>query len=224
MNRNRPSEEDIKALGERLFGDRLRVKGLSKGEIGRFAKELTGSRRIVRQYVLDVRITARPQFVKLIAELSATTLRLKLDKELALWYCLRSVIPAGSGTLVLDHAIRALTGSFAYSQRTVYRTLQAGTGKFWDIEYDLRFSRSVIRIYGVARVAEHLGTYHLSWPVRIVAAKFRGLKNRRAQLYASFLSLKATGQSLSLGTVSRLPQELSGGNSGDMTKWLELGK
>ncbi|MBA7638763.1 hypothetical protein ES703_46419 [subsurface metagenome] len=144
----------------------------------------------------DYQAAGRPFFVRLIPELSAAALKAGLDKELALWYCLRGINSSGSsnpgqqwssGRLVLNDAVAALVRQFGYTQSTAYRLLQAGSGKLWAI-YQIPWlpGLSQIKIYGLYQVAEYLSTSYLSCPVEVKARDFRGLKNRRAWLYASF--------------------------------------
>lgn len=188
MIMTRASREHLKALGKRLFGP---LEEVSEADIPSFikdfVKELKENHPIIGHYVVDVRITVHPHFIKLIPELGVAALKAKVDKELALWFELRSINSWGSGNLDLKDAIVALTFSFNYSKRTVYRILKAGKGKFWDIYQSPRLEgRSVIKMYGVFRVAQHLKSYHLGRPVEIPTTQFKGLQNRRACLYASF--------------------------------------
>ena len=124
--------------------------------------------------------------LKLIPEISAAALRAKVDKEVALWYCLRCLNVTGSGRLLYNDAIVALVSVFGYSQRGVYRLLKAGKGKLWDIETPSpRAGLTTIKIWGLYRVCDRLTVSHLSRPVKIKARDFTGLQARRAQVYAS---------------------------------------
>ncbi len=140
-----------------------------------------------------------PPDIKLYSELSTAALKVKLDKELALFYELRAINSSGSsdpgqqrssGWLSLKVAVAALVEHFGYSQSTAYRILKAGDGKFWDIKGaplsgEFR-GRPTIEIHGLCRVALYLNTPFLSRPIRVKAADFRGRKAKRAWLYASF--------------------------------------
>lgn len=124
--------------------------------------------------------------LKLIPEISAVALKAKIDKEVALWYCLRCINVTGSGRLLHNDAIATLVSVFGYSQRTVYRLLKDGKGKLWDIETPSpRAGLTTIKIWGLYRVCDYLTVFHLSRPVEIKARDFTGLRTRRAQLYAS---------------------------------------
>ena len=105
---------------------------------------------------------------------------------MALWYCLRCLNVTGSGRLLHNDAVADLVSVFGYSQRTVYRFLKAGKGKLWDIETPSpQAGLTIIKIWGLYRVCDHLAIIHLSRPVEIKARDFTGLQARRAQLYAS---------------------------------------
>ena len=69
-----------------------------------------------------------PRTIRLIPNLSIAALRRGLDKELAMWYCLRTINHWGSGYLDLEYAVKALTDSFRYSRSTAYRILTASIG------------------------------------------------------------------------------------------------
>lgn len=123
-------------------------------------------------------------FVKLIPELSAAALKVKLDKELAVWYELRALNSWGSGRLALSDAVAALVSCFGYSRSTCYRILGSGDGKLWQIDDFL--CRPVIKIHGLCRVAEYFNIYHLSRPVEVRAQDFKGRRGKRSWLFASF--------------------------------------
>jgi hypothetical protein len=190
---NRNSEAQIKVLWERLFAkDDLPPpfnKGLSGVEIASFLEKMEENPPTIEQYVLEAKITYHPQFVRLVPELSPPAFKLKLDKQLALWYALRAINPWGSGNLVLSDAITALCHSFGYSQRNIYRLLGTGKGKFWDTrafeEPHTGASRTRIKIYSLLRICEHLGAYHVKGFVEVPASAFQGLKGKRSWLYAS---------------------------------------
>lgn len=188
MIMTRASREHLKALGKRLFGP---LEEVSEADIPSFikdfVKELKENYPIIGHYVVDVRITVHPHFIKLIPELGVAALKAKVDKELALWFELRSINPWGSGRLLLNDALAALVSSFGYSEKTAYRLLRAGDGKPWGIYQSPAVEgRSVIKIYSLYRVAAWLNTSSLSRPVEIRASDFKGRRAKRAWLYASF--------------------------------------
>lgn len=150
--------------------------------------------------------------VKLIPGLSIAALKAKRDKELALWYELRAINVTGCGSLVLNDAVAALVCSFGYSVPTAYRLLRAGHGQLWDIVspspatrakhsysdvptgslgkgqsyFSIKTPSSVIKIYGLFRVAEWFNISAVGRPVEVKASDFRGRGTKRAWLYASF--------------------------------------
>ncbi|GAI64587.1 unnamed protein product, partial [marine sediment metagenome] len=137
----------------------------------------------------DYQVTGGPSFIKLIPELSVAALKAGLDKELALWYELRAINVTGCGRLLLIDALAALVKHFDYSERTAYRLLQAGDGRFWGISQTPWMpSSSVVKIYSLKRVAERFSTsvFRLSRPVEVPAQSFKGRRAKRALLYASF--------------------------------------
>ena len=75
-----------------------------------------------------------PLTIKLIPELSCAALKVKLDKELALWYELRAINVTHMGKLPLKDAVAALVSNFDYTESTAYRLLKDGRGKLWDIK------------------------------------------------------------------------------------------
>jgi hypothetical protein len=79
-------------------------------------------------------VAGGPFSVRSYPGLSATALKADLDKDLALWYELRSINDNGSSRLLLNDALAALVKHFDYTQSTAYRLLQAGDGKLWDIK------------------------------------------------------------------------------------------
>ncbi|GAJ04848.1 unnamed protein product, partial [marine sediment metagenome] len=141
-------------------------------------------------------VAGRPLFVRLYPGLSVAALKAGLGKELALWYELRLLNSSGSsnpgqqwssGRLVLDDVVAALVEHFDYTQSTAYRLLKGGDGKLWDI-YQTPWlpGLSQVKIKGLEKVAEYLGTYP-GRPVEVRAADFKGSRgNKTAQLYASF--------------------------------------
>jgi hypothetical protein len=141
----------------------------------------------------DCQLLGRPFFVRLYPELSVAALRAGLDKELCLWYELRSINVNGSSRLLLNDALAALVEHFDYTQSTAYRLLKAGKGKFWDIRGSKLSGgfggRSVVKIEGLFQVAEWFNTSvpRLSRPVEVKVSDFKGSRaNKTAWLYASF--------------------------------------
>ncbi len=130
-----------------------------------------------------------PLAIKLYPGLSVAAIKTGPDKELALWYELRAINVTHMGKLLLGDALAALVKHFGYSRATVYRLLKAGKGKFWDIRGSKLSGgfggRTVIKLRGLEKVAEYLGTYP-GRPVEIRASDFRGRQAKTAQLYASF--------------------------------------
>jgi len=181
-------------LWERLFAKDARHspfnKGLSDVEIASFLEKMEENPPTIEQYVLEATITYHPQFVRLVPELSPPAFKLKLDKQLALWYALRAINPSGSGNLVLSDAITALCHSLDYSQRNIYRLLGNGKGKFWDTcafkEPHTGASCTRIKIYSLLRVCEHLGVYHVRVFVEVPVSAFQKLREKRSWLYASY--------------------------------------
>jgi hypothetical protein len=112
---------------------------------------------------------AAPSFfvIKLHPELSAAALRDKLDKELALWYELRSVNVIGCGKLVLKDVLPVLVSSFGYSPDTVYRILKAGEGRFWEVYQSPGLPGRWVRLRGLSPVAESFSIPYLSPPHKL---------------------------------------------------------
>ena len=93
--------------------------------------------------------------VRLIPKLSIVVLKAKLDKELALWYCLRAINHWGSGRLGLEDAIDTHVSLFDYSASMAYRTLTDDDGLFltkWPMK---NINRLQIEIYGIKRIARY---------------------------------------------------------------------
>ncbi len=95
--------------------------------------------------------------VRLVSKLSIAALKAKLDKELALWYCLRAINHWGSGRLDLEVAVGGLTSVFDYSRSTAYRILSTGDGIFGEERPLKNINRLQIEICGVKRVARYSG-------------------------------------------------------------------
>ena len=131
-----------------------------------------------------------PLTIKLIAELICAALKVKLHKELSLWHELRAINVTHTGEVLLEDAVAVLVKHFSYSEKTAYRLLKAGEGKFWEIKGSKLSGgfggRSVIKIYGLKKVAEYLGASQLSRPIEIKASDFRGHQAKTTQMYASF--------------------------------------
>ncbi|MBA7702274.1 hypothetical protein ES703_111034 [subsurface metagenome] len=128
------------------------------------------------------RPTPRPD-VTLYPELSVAALNAKKDKELCLWYELRSLNSSGSGRLDLDDVFDALVPAF-YSKSTLIRILEAGDKVFWDLP---KYGRSYLMLRGLESVSRYLDTTQISRPVIVPDGKWpRSRKGKRAWLYASF--------------------------------------
>jgi len=93
----------------------------------------------------------------LVSKPSIAALKAKLDKELALWYCLSAINHWGSGRLDLEDAVGGLTLVFDYSRSTAYRILSTGDGIFGEERPLKNVNRLQIEIYGVKRVARYSG-------------------------------------------------------------------
>lgn len=134
--------------------------------------------------------------VKFIPSFSASSLKMKKDKEYSLWLCLRALNYWGSGILSLDKAITGLCEIFNYGSRTAKRHLSQGDGSFWGIFNRVKvdkktgevFSRATIKIYGLKEVGIYLNTLPCYRPTTISASEFQSLKQRRAQIYASIFN------------------------------------
>lgn len=125
-----------------------------------------------------------PSKVRLVPTLSIAALRRGLDKELAIWYCLRAINCWGSGVLELELAMEALIQRFSYSRSTAYRHLSQGEGRFW-----VRVSQNsttVVKMQGLKMVCEYLDTCPSSRVVEVPATEFKTMRQRRSWLYASF--------------------------------------
>ena len=130
----------------------------------------------------------KPSSVRLVPQLCLAALRTKLDKELAIWYCLRATNKGGSGWLDTDIAIAALTGTFRYFIATAYRLLRSGPRQFWSYGDS---SNSRIKIYGLRMVAEYFnvscGWFFVQMPVgQFVGDGKDRVKRQRACFYAAF--------------------------------------
>jgi hypothetical protein len=113
----------------------------------------------------------------------------KLDKELALWYCLRAINDWGSGRLDQTKAIYALTHNFNYSKSAAYRVLNEGFGKFWD-KRD-RNGSITIYLYSLKKIARYFNTrcghYFLEIPILDFVGNGKNrVATQRTWLYACF--------------------------------------
>jgi len=132
-----------------------------------------------------------PRTIRLVPNLSVAAIKTKLDKELAMWYCLRAINHWGSGNLDLECAVKALANKFGYSRSTAYRILNAGEGIFWDKRPLKKTNRVQIRIYGLQRIATHFDIYCGRYFLEIPAGDFTGckgsrLRHQKAWLYSTF--------------------------------------
>lgn len=128
-----------------------------------------------------------PRTIRLIPNLSIAALRRGLDKELAMWYCLRAINFWGSGRLELEMAVNALMHWFHYSKSTAYRILDGCDGIFWDKE----------PIYGLKKVIRYFdvgcGRYFLEIsPQDFVGDGKTRVSRQRAWLYSSFYKPQGT--------------------------------
>jgi hypothetical protein len=126
--------------------------------------------------------------IRLVPGLSVAALKAKVDKELALWHCLRAINHWGSGRLGQSKAIHALRHNFNYSKSAAYRILNEGFGEFWDIRE--RNSIKSIYLYGLEKVARYLNTrcgrYFLEIPIEDFVGNGRNrVATQRSWLYAS---------------------------------------
>lgn len=97
--------------------------------------------------------------IRIIPELNIAALNQGKDKELLLWYCLRSLDVTGCGRIPLLEAKKALTREYNYSKATFYRHLSLGEGKFWKTYEN---GRAVIEIWGVLTVCRCLCIHKVS--------------------------------------------------------------
>lgn len=136
-------------------------------------------------------ISSSPSTIRIVPHLSTAALQHGLDKELALWYCLRAINYWGSGRLDLEYSVKALTDWFGYSRSTAYRILNAGDGVFWDKRPLQKINRLQIQIYGLQKVARYFGIRCGRYFLEISHQDFVGggsnrVSLQRAWLYASF--------------------------------------
>ncbi len=140
-------------------------------------------------------LQSRP--IRLIPYLSIAALKHGLDKELAMWYCLRAINYWGSGHLALQVAIEALVLNFHYSKSTAYRILSSGEGIFWEKRPVKGINKLYLQIYGLKQVARYLDTHcgrcflEIS-PQDFVGAGSNRISLQRSWMYASFHKPKGT--------------------------------
>ena len=87
--------------------------------------------------------------------LAALKARPREDKQLLLWYCLRSIDVTGRGVLDQEHAIHILKVFFGYHRQTCYKHLDTGDGVYWR-KHTTRKGQAIIILYSLLRVAQHL--------------------------------------------------------------------
>lgn len=133
-------------------------------------------------------LASKPNQVKLYPELSNAALEAKLDKELCLWYELRSLDPDGSSQLRVDEMLEHFVPGI-YSKATFYKILKLGTGIFWNIwQPNEKYSYAAIRLVSIERVARFFVLYHLGNPRTISQREFIKCKQKRAWLYSCQLA------------------------------------
>lgn len=88
---------------------------------------------------------------------AALSAKPKQDKQLFLWYCLRSIgSPNGRGVLKQDTTIEILKRRYNYRRQTVYKHLAAGEGVYWHRHHSTRTGRTYIILHSIFKVAAHL--------------------------------------------------------------------
>lgn len=159
---------------------------------------------------LSLSHTASLSRIRLIPDIAARAHLLKLKREGSLYFILRAInveVYHGYGKLQYDDCFNICRRQFNIRRWTFDRTLQAGDGKFWNVEYYKKVNqatgeintRATIKIYGVERVCKALGiTRLLDTHFReIHADEFDTLKRRNTHLWRSTLkpgsSYKADG-------------------------------
>ncbi len=139
----------------------------------------------VKRIVLEFDIS--PRAIRLIPNLSIAALQHGLDKELAMWYCLRAINHWGSGHLEAQIAIKALTLHFHYSKSTAYRILSSGNGVFWDERTISGTHRLQIKICSLKKVTRYFNTPCGRYFLEIAPQDFVGTGNNRISLQRSWL-------------------------------------
>lgn len=162
-------------------------RGLQKAALANPLRDSQGS---PHREAMNTLTEASPSSqIKLYPQLSAAALKAKLDKELALWYELRSF--TGAGRVAFNSVLAALVPAY-YSRATLYRLLRSGDGVFWRIWLADRLHPEVkIEYFGVHNVTKLLGVGYLSRPREIPLSLFSGRQAKRAHLYSSLF--KADG-------------------------------
>lgn len=97
--------------------------------------------------------------IRIIPELNIAAINQQKDKEILLWYCLRSIDVTGCGRVPLLDAKKTLTKYFGYNRITLERHLRLGEGKFWKTYEN---GRTVIEIWGVLTVCRCLSIHKVS--------------------------------------------------------------
>jgi len=144
--------------------------------------------------------------VKLQSDLSASAIKKKATRGLALWACLRSINqPGGDGILPLQVAIERLVLDFNFPRSTVYSQLLHAEGKFLSLVPSKR--GTTIKIWGLSQLLQWFSIASLTsrhWrTVRV--EDFDGYAKRTAQLYASILPpVGIKGTPLSRATITSL--------------------
>jgi len=103
---------------------------------------------------------ADTQVIRLVPQLNTAALsaRPRQDKQLMLWYILRSIdSDTGRGVLKIDMAIEILMDQYGYQRQTARKHLAAGDGVYWHIHHSTRNGQTYIIINSLLKVAVHLG-------------------------------------------------------------------
>ena len=127
-------------------------------------------------------VTMSPRTIRLVPNLSIAALQRGLDKELAMWYCLRAINSWGSGHLELQIAVDALNLWFHYSKSTAYRILGSGDGIFWEKRSISGINRLQIEIYGLKKVARYFDTRCGRYFLELSPPDFVGAGNNRVSM------------------------------------------
>jgi hypothetical protein len=126
--------------------------------------------------------------VRMVPDISAAAFRNDKERQVVLWYALRSLPHAATGVLYEDQALRQLDDVFGYTESTFFHHLALGEGKFW--QRRCRKGRVEIALRGAANVAAY---FHLSQLTcrhfhEVTAEQFNTPRKRTGQLYASCLT------------------------------------
>lgn len=137
----------------------------------------------------------QPRTIRLIPKLSIAALQHGLDKELAMWYCLRTINHWGSGYLDRQYAVNSLHNTFHYSRSTAYRLLRKGEGIFWSKFHNNNINSLHIKICALSKVSDYLATFCGRYYIEVPVSEFSGLKGhrvlkQRAWLYSTFHRLE----------------------------------